>query len=185
MPLQENIRHDLAMQDKTIIRSAHIADASSVQAIYAPIVESSAISFEDIPPSNEEMARRIADCLKAYAYLVAERQGSVVGFAYAGQHRTRSAYRWSVDVSVYVAEDGRRSGIGRALYEALLERLANQGFHAAFAGIALPNPASIALHQALGFEPVGVYREVGFKFGRWHDVSWWQRLLTANDRKTI
>ncbi len=166
------------MKGEIIIRSANTADAVSVTSIYAPIVENSTISFEEVPPSTKEMARRIAECLNGYAYLVAERNGSVIGFAYAGQHRTRSAYRWSVDVSVYVAENGRRSGVGRALYDALFKRLTYQGFHAAFAGIALPNPASIALHQALGFEQVGVYREVGLKFGRWHDVSWWQRLLT-------
>ncbi|MGI9450420.1 MAG: arsinothricin resistance N-acetyltransferase ArsN1 family B [Geminicoccaceae bacterium] len=167
------------MHDETVIRSANVADAPSVQAIYAPFVEGSAISFEEVPPSTEEMARRIAEGLEAYAYLVAERQGKAVGFAYASRHRTRSAYRWSVDVSAYVAKNDQRSGIGRTLYKALLARLKDQGFHAAFAGIALPNPASIALHQALGFEPVGVYREVGFKLGRWHDVSWWQRLLVA------
>ena len=165
------------MQNDTEIRCAKLADAPLVQAIYAPFVASSAISFEEVPPSTEEMARRIAEGLEAYAYLVAERRGKILGFAYAGRHRTRSAYRWSVDVSVYVAVDEQRSGIGRALYQALLSRLEAQGFHAAFAGIALPNPASIALHQALGFEPVGVYREVGFKLGRWHDVGWWQRLL--------
>ncbi len=162
-----------------LIRSAMIADGAAIQAIYAPIVERSTISFEDIPPSEGEIAARIAQGLETYSYLVAERAGRVVGFAYASQHRTRSAYRFSVDVSVYVSEAAHRSGIGRALYGRLLPTLADLGFHAAFAGIALPNPASIALHQALGFEPVGVYREVGFKFGRWHDVSWWQRFLTA------
>lgn len=168
------------MPFETVIRSASIADASAIQAIYAPFVERSAISFEDNPPSVEEMARRIARSLEAYPYLVAERAGKIVGFAYAGPHRTRSAYRWSVDVSAYVAIAAQRSGLGRALYHELFSRLADRGYHAAFAGIALPNPASIALHQALGFEPVGVYREVGFKFGRWHDVSWWQRLLTSD-----
>ncbi len=162
---------------KTVIRSASVADAPSIQAIYAPYVEWTIISFEEVPPSVEEMALRIAACLEAYPYLVAEREGRVVGFAYGGRHRTRPAYRWSVDVSIYVAEHERRSGIGRALYDDLLSKLADQGYHAAFAGIGLPNPASIALHEALGFEPVGVYREVGFKFGRWHDVGWWQRLL--------
>lgn len=164
------------------IRTANVADAASAQVIYAPIVERTTISFEETPPSVGEMATRIAACLDAYAYLVAERDGQIIGFAYAGRHRTRSAYRWSVDVSVYVAEEGLRSGVGRALYDDLLSTLAEKGFHAAFAGIALPNPASIALHQALGFEPIGVYRQVGFKFGNWHDVSWWQRLLT--DRKS-
>jgi phosphinothricin acetyltransferase len=161
-----------------LIRSASTADASPIQAIYAPFVEGTTISFEDVPPSVEEMAARIETYLQTYPYLVAERDGEIIGYAYAGQHRTRSAYRHSVDVSVYVTDRVRRSGVGRALYKALFADLAARGFHAAFAGIALPNPASLALHQAVGFEPVGVYREVGFKFGKWHDVSWWQRRLS-------
>lgn len=158
-------------------RSARREDAAAIQAIYAPIVEATAISFEESPPSVEEMAGRIAGTLERYPYLVAVQAGRVVGFAYASQHRTRAAYRWSVDVTGYVAETARRAGIGKLLYGELLSELAQGGFHAAFAGIALPNPASIALHESVGFEHVGVYREVGFKLGRWHDVGWWQRLL--------
>lgn len=158
-------------------RSARREDAAALQAIYAPIVDATAISFEEVPPSVEEMAERIADTLERYPYLVAVEAERAVGFAYASQHRSRAAYRWSVDVTGYVAESARRAGIGKLLYGALLSELAQGGFHAAFAGIALPNPASIALHESVGFEPVGVYREVGFKLGRWHDVGWWQRLL--------
>lgn len=168
------------MAHEIALRSASIADAAAIQRIYAPIVEQTTISFEEMAPSIDDIATRIETCLPTHPYLVAERRQQVVGFAYAGQHRTRSAYRWSVDVSVYTADDARRMGVGRALYDHLLRALAKQGFHAAFAGIALPNPASLALHQALGFEPVGVYRDVGFKFGKWHDVSWWQRRLTAS-----
>ena len=124
------------------------------------------------------MAERVETTLRSYPYLVAENGGRVVGFAYASQHRARAAYRRSVDVTVYVAEHARGAGVGRALYGDLLPMLAERGFHAAFGGIALPNPGSVALHEAMGFEHVGVYREVGFKFGRWHDVGWWQRLLT-------
>lgn len=165
------------MPAEITIRSAIPNDAPSVQAIYAPMVERTTVSFEEAVPSIEELASRIEILLEAYPYLVAERNGEIIGFAYAGQHRSRSAYRWSVDVSVYVAEDGRRLGTGSALYDQLLRTLADRGYHAAFAGIALPNPASIALHKAAGFRPVGVYHQVGFKFGQWHDVSWWQRLL--------
>ncbi|MPY74803.1 MAG: GNAT family N-acetyltransferase [Alphaproteobacteria bacterium] len=160
------------------IRSAATADAAAMQAIYAPIVETTAISFEEIPPTVEEMAERVETTLRSYPYLVAENGGRVVGFAYASQHRARAAYRRSVDVTVYVAEHARGAGVGRALYGDLLPMLAERGFHAAFGGIALPNPGSVALHEAMGFEHVGVYREVGFKLGRWHDVGWWQRLLT-------
>lgn len=159
------------------IRSATIQDAQAVQAIYAPIVALTAISFEEVPPSVEEMAARIADTLVSYPFLVTERAGQVLGYAYAGPHRARAAYRRSVDVTAYVAAEARGQGIGKQLYRDLLAALSNAGYHAAFAGIALPNPASEALHKAAGFELVGIYREVGFKFGRWHDVAWWQRLL--------
>jgi phosphinothricin acetyltransferase len=137
-------------------------------------VENTAISFEEELPGIEEIAHRIG---AAHAFLVAERAGTVVGYAYAGAHRARAAYRTSVDVSVYIDESARRSGVGAALYGVLLPGLRQQGYHAAFAGIALPNPASVALHERCGFAPVGVYREVGFKLGRFHDVGWWQRLL--------
>ncbi len=159
------------------VRPATVADAASVHAIYAPVVEHTAISFEEVPPTIEEMAARIRATSMAYPYLIAERDGVVVGYAYASQHRTRAAYRWSVDVTVYIAEGARRSGVGSALYAQLFAELAARGFHAAFAGIALPNPGSVALHERMGFEALGIYREVGSKFGRWHDVGWWQRLL--------
>lgn len=159
------------------IRVAETADAEAIQAIYAPIVRDTAISFEDEPPTVAEMARRIHDTLVVYPYLVAEDGGRLLGYVYASAHRARAAYRWSVDVTAYVAEGARRGGVGRALYGALLDILTRQGFHAAHAGIALPNDASVALHEAVGFEALGVYREVGFKHGRWHDVGWWRRAL--------
>ncbi|MFC3225745.1 arsinothricin resistance N-acetyltransferase ArsN1 family B [Marinibaculum pumilum] len=159
------------------IRSATPADAAGLLDIYAPIVETTAISFEARPPTLSEMTGRIETLLPTHPYLVAEAEGRPLGFAYGSQHRTRAAYARSVDVTVYVAADARRQGVGQALYRALLPALAERGFHAAFAGIALPNPGSVALHEAVGFTPVGIYREVGFKFDRWHDVGWWQRLL--------
>ncbi|EXS70606.1 acetyltransferase [Sphingobium sp. Ant17] len=161
----------------TLIRSAMTGDACAIQAIYAPVVEHTAISFEEAPPSVVEMAARIEATLQDYPYLVAEQGGEVVGYAYASQHRTRAAYRTSVDVTVYIADGVRRTGVGRALYGHLLPDLAGRGFHAAFAGIALPNKGSIALHESMGFTPLGIYRDVGRKFGKWHDVGWWQRLL--------
>ena len=159
------------------IRSATAADAAAVQAIYAPIVEGTAISFEQEPPTVAEMAHRIEDYSATHAFLVAERGGKIAGYAYGSSHRARAAYRHSTEVSAYVAEDARRTGVGRALYEVLLAILAEKGFHAAFAGIALPNAGSVALHEAVGFTPIGVFQQVGFKFGQWHDVGWWQRLL--------
>lgn len=164
------------MQDLTI-RDAATADAAEIQAIYAPIVATTAISFESDVPSVAEMARRIAATQETHVYLAAERDGALMGYAYSSQHRTRAAYRSSVDVTVYVSESARGLGVGKALYGALLPRTAARGFHAAFAGITLPNAGSVALHEAMGFAHVGVYREVGYKLGAWRDVGWWQRLL--------
>jgi L-amino acid N-acyltransferase YncA len=157
------------------IASAH--DAQEIAAIYAPIVEQTPISFEIEPPSGAEIARRIAATQEQqFPWLVLD-DGSVLGYAYAGPHRVRAAYRWSVDVSVYVAARARRAGAGSRLYRALFAILIAQGFYNAFAGVTMPNEASVALHRGLGFEPVGVYRNVGYKLGAWHDVSWWQRPL--------
>lgn len=160
-----------------LIRDATAADAPAIQAIYAPIVETTAISFETEAPDATEIARRIADFQKNHVYLVAERGGDVLGYAYSSPHRTRATYRSSVDVTIYVAEAARGQRVGKTLYEALLPRTAARGYHAAFAGITLPNPGSVALHESVGFTHVGVYREVGHKLGQWWDVGWWQRLL--------
>jgi L-amino acid N-acyltransferase YncA len=135
------------------------------------------ISFELGPPTADEMARRIADYGASHGWVVAEVDGAVAGYAYGSPHRTRAAYASSCDVAVYIDPAHGRQGIGRALYGELLPALAGKDFHAAFAGIALPNDASIGLHEAMGFTPVGIYREVGWKLGGWRDVGWWQRLL--------
>jgi len=160
-----------------VIRLARSDDAAAVAAIYAPFVTGSATSFEYSPPDAVETAARIASTLAYAPYLVSEAGGEVLGFAYASKHRERAAYQWSVDVSVYIHERARRQGVGRALYTSLFALLRLQGFYSAHAGISLPNPASVGLHEALGFRPVGVYRSVGFKRGAWHDVGWWQLAL--------
>lgn len=165
------------MSASLVIRRATLADAAAVRAIYAPYVEQTCISFEEVPPDEAEMALRIAAALEHHDFLVAETSGQLAGYAYASPHRTRAAYCTSVDVAVYLRESAQGCGLGRALYGELLPRLARRGYHAAFAGIALPNPASVALHEATGFTRLGVYREVGRKFGKWLDVGWWQRLL--------
>jgi phosphinothricin acetyltransferase len=162
-------------------------DAGAIRRIYAPIVEGTAISFETVPPTEEEVTTRIASTLERYPWLVCEADEvgdgesedgrDVVGYAYAGAHRDRGAYRWSVDVSVYVDPDRRCRGIARGLYTSLFALLELQGFVTAYAGIALPNPASVALHESVGFEPVGTYRSVGYKNGEWHDVRWYGRTL--------
>jgi len=163
------------------IRVAVAADAPAIQAIYAPMVEHTAISFEQEVPTVEEIAQRIAATLHTYPYLVAERDGQILGYAYASQHRVREAYRWSVDVTVYIDPAAQRNGVGRALYQRLLPLLERQGYHAAYAGIALPNAGSVGLHEALGFTHIGTYPEVGFKQDKWHDVGYWRRVL---DRTT-
>jgi phosphinothricin acetyltransferase len=156
------------------IRLATPEDARGVQAIYAPIVRDTAISFELEPPTVEEMRQRIVKTLEHLPWLVCERRGDILGYVYASQHRTRPAYQWSVDVSVYVHPKARRSGVGKGLYRSLFALLALQGSYQAYAGITLPNPASVGLHESLGFQPIGVYRAVGYKLEAWHDVGWWQ-----------
>lgn len=156
-----------------IIRLARPSDASAVAGIYRPFVEDSAISFEVDAPDEAVMASRIAETLTALPWLVAEEHGSVIGYAYAALHRTRAAYRWSVDVSAYVSATHLRRGIGRALYDPLLDLLRILGYANAYAGITLPNPASERLHRAVGMEPVGIYAGVGYKLGRWWDVAWY------------
>ena len=163
------------------IRLAEERDASAIRAIYGPIVEGSAISFETQPPSEAEIARRVCDTLQDHPWLVCEDVDGIEGYAYATSFRVRAAYRWSCEVSVYIARSAWRSGVGRRLYGALFEVLSLQGYRQAFAGITLPNPASVGMHESLGFEAIGVYRSVGFKLGAWHDVGWWQRPLFRAD----
>lgn len=161
------------------IRSADPAgDAAACAAIYAPSVEGSVTSFEERAPDAAELASRIASVSATHPWLVAEEGGEVVGYAYACPFQGRPAYRWSASVSVYVAADRHGQGLGRALYAELFARLRRQGFHMACAGITLPNAASVGLHEGLGFELVGVNRQVGWKHGAWRDVGWWQLELT-------
>ena len=162
-----------------MIRLATPHDAVGVQAIYAPVVRDTAISFEWEPPSVADMQKRIVEVVERMPWLVCEHRGEILGYTYASPHRVRTAYQWSVDVSVYIQAQARRSGVGRGLYQSLFALLALQGFYHAYAGITLPNPASVGLHEALGFAPVGVYRAVGYKLGAWHDVGWWQLTLQA------
>ena len=159
------------------IRLATAGDAGPVADIYAPNVAGSIVSFESEPPGADEMRRRIEGTLEGYPWLVCERGGRVLGYAYAGAHGSRAAYRWSVDVSVYVDGEAHRTGVGRALYTSLFAALRVQGFYNAYAGATLPNPASVGLHEAMGFRPVGMYRKVGYKTGAWRDVGWWHLAL--------
>ena len=159
------------------IRLARPDDTAAIATIYAPYVTDTVISFETVSPDEREMAHRLAKTLARFPWLVAMCDGEVAGYAYAGQHRERAAYQWSADVSVYVHKDFQRRGIGRALYTSLFAILRALGYYNVYAGIALPNPASVALHEAMGMTPVGVYRHVGYKGGMWHDVGWWEGSL--------
>jgi L-amino acid N-acyltransferase YncA len=160
-----------------IIRLATIADGPALAAIYAPAVTAHTTSFELEPPDGAEMARRAESLMTRTPWLVCEFQSAVVGYAYASPHRDRWAYQWSVEVSAYVDASAQRRGVARALYTSLFAILAIQGFRNAYAGITLPNEASVRFHEAIGFTPVGVYRGVGYKFGAWHDVIWLERAL--------
>jgi L-amino acid N-acyltransferase YncA len=161
------------------IRDASADDAAACSAIYAPYVMDTAISFELEPPSAAEMAERIAAAQRRHAWVVLENGGRVVGYAYGGPFKSRSAYRWACEVSVYLERGRQRRGGGRALYAALFTRLASRGFRTVVAGMTLPNEASVGLHAAMGFEPVGTYRRIGWKHGGWHDVAWTQRSIAC------
>ena len=162
-----------------MIRDASEQDSVACAAIYAPYVTDTAITFELHPPSADEMAQRIAAAQRTHAWLVLEDDGRVVGYAYGAPYKARPAYRWACEVSVYLELGRRRTGGGRALYSALADELAARGYRTLVAGMTLPNDASVGLHRAMGFEPVGTYRHVGWKHGRWHDVAWTQRMLPA------
>lgn len=157
------------------VRPATPEDAAAIAAVYAHYVTQTAATFEEVVPEADEIARRMR-LAPRLPWFVAERD-DVVGYAYASHHRARAAYRWSVDVSVYLAPEETGRGTGPTLYDVLLTELAALGYVSAFAGIALPNPASVRLHEAKGFTHVGVFRDVGFKLGAWRDVGWWQRSL--------
>lgn len=161
------------------VRVATPADAAAIREIYAPNIEASHTSFELEVPSVEEVARRVTDTLRTHPWLVAVEAGGVevLGYAYATPHRARAAYQWCCESSVYVRSGVHRAGVGRTLYRALFEVLGRQGLRNVYAGIALPNAASVGLHESFGFTPVGVYRGVGFKLGAWRDVGWWHLAL--------
>ena len=163
------------------IRLATERDAAAVAAIYAPIVAETHVSFETEPPSTAEMADRIRGTVERRPWLVCEVDGEIAGYAYAAPRSDRPAYQWGVDTSVYVDEEWRGRGVARGLYTSLLELLELQGYYAAYAVIALPNRASVALHESFGFERVALYERAGFKNGAWHDVGHWETTLRARE----
>ena len=166
------------------IRLATTADAAQCAAIYAPHVSASAVSFETEPPSAEDVAGRIANTLQRFPWLVCADSNEVVGYAYAGPHRQRAAFQWAVEVSVYVKDGRQRQGVGRALYTSLFACLRTLGYFKAYAVIALPNDASVGLHESLGFRHVGTFEDIGYKLGRWHTVGYWELTLRERSEPT-
>jgi arsenate reductase (thioredoxin) len=164
-------------QNGIVIRKATTADAAACVTIYRPFVEATAVSFETTVPTVEEFASRIENSLSAWTWLIAESDGRCIGYAYGHSHRARAAYRWSVEVTIYIEPGHRRQGLGRRLYQRLFDDLTNLGYCNVYAGVTQPNEASMALHRGVGFEYIGTFRAVGRKFDRWHDVAWFQRKL--------
>jgi phosphinothricin acetyltransferase len=168
----------VASSGVTTIRAAEPGDAAAIAAVYNHYVERSTVTFEEKPVSDEAMARRIEDGRsESLPWLVAEEAGRIVGYASSRKWKGRSAYRFSAEITVYVAPGHARRGIGSSLYSRLIPLLQARGIHAVIGGIALPNEASVALHEKFGMRKVAHFSEVGFKFDRWIDVGYWQRTL--------
>jgi phosphinothricin acetyltransferase len=159
------------------IREVRASDAPRIAAIYNHYVRETVVTFEEQPVEDAEMARRIAETAAAYPWLVWEDGGTVAAYAYASSWKRRSAYRFAAESTIYAAPEATGRGIGSQLYPALIARMRAAGLHCAIGGISLPNPASVALHEKMGFVPVGRFREVGFKQGRWVDVGYWELAL--------
>ena len=164
-----------------MIRLANKQDAAQILDIYRPYIENTSISFETIVPSIEEMETRIERVLVNNPWLVFEESNIILGYAYASLHHERAAYKWAVDVSVYVRQDCRGKGIGKTLYTELLSVLKLQGYCNVYAGICLPNESSVGIHECFGFKKVAHYNKVGYKLGQWHDVGWWELFLEQHN----
>lgn len=163
------------------VRLATINDAQQILDIYSPCILSSSISFETQVPSVEEMQNRITNCLKKYPWIVCVIDGTIAGYVYASKHREREAYQWSCECSVYVHDRFRGRGIGKELYQLLFQILKLQGFRNVYAGITLPNAASVHLHEHCGFVRFATYENIGYKFGNWHTVGWWKLQINNHD----
>lgn len=164
-----------------IIRLAAASDAEQILNIYAPYVKNTVISFETEVPTREDMESRIGHSQEKHVWIVLEENNEILGYAYSSKHRERSAYRWSVDVSVYIKEGFHRRGIGKVLYTSLLEIIKCQGYCNVYAGICLPNEKSVGIHEYFGFRKIAHYSRVGYKLGNWHDVGWWELFLQQHD----
>ena len=168
------------MNEPCVIRPVRLADAEALVGIYRPFVAETAVSFETEPPTVAEFSTRIERTTADYPWLVATLNEAPIGYAYGCSHRARAAYRFSVETSVYVDPNHHRRGVAGKLYQGLFEELIERGFCNAYAGVTLPNEASVGFHRRSGFVPIGVFPAVGFKFNRWHDVAWFYRPLSDN-----
>jgi phosphinothricin acetyltransferase len=163
------------MNENLVIRDVKISDTTAIARMYNPYIHDTVITFEEIPVTAEEIGSRINNILNlGYPYIVAEQEGQVIGYAYAGQWRTRAAYKHTVETSIYLDQALTGRGLGTTLYKDLLQRLRELDVHVVLGGITLPNPVSVGLHEKLGFRKVAHFTEVGYKFGRWLDVGFWQ-----------
>jgi phosphinothricin acetyltransferase len=160
-----------------MIRLANPSDAVGILAIYAPYIRNTSITFETVVPAVADFANRIRSGLETWPWLVYEKDGQVVGYAYASQYRERLAYQWSIECSVYVHDDHFRSNIASELYKTLFAFLRIQGFTTVYAVINLPNERSVAFHEKMGFTYFATYHKVGYKLGQWKNVGWWQLQL--------
>lgn len=165
------------------LRLVQKSDVPAIVEIYGAYIRESVITFEITVPNEEDFWTRIQTVSKTSPWIVAEVNGKIAGYAYAGKHRDREAYQWSVEPSVYLAPEFHKMGIGTALYEKLFKILKLQGFYNAYAGITLPNPASVGLHESMGFQHLGTYPSIGYKMGKWHDVGWWRLNLQGGYAK--
>ena len=165
---------------ESVIRDATESDVFAISEIYAPYVIETPISFEIEPPDEVEMLRRINRATDRLPWIVLQHGTEILGYAYANQFREREAFQNTAETSVYVSKDHHRQGVGRRLMQEVLARLRSAKFHRAIAGVTLPNPASVGLHEGLGFKPVGVFTQVGYKFDQWHDVGFWELHLSDN-----
>lgn len=168
-----------------MIRLATVHDTEQILEIYSPYVQTTNISFETTTPTKEEMALRIERVLLNNPWIVLEEGNVVLGYAYASKHRERAAYKWAVDTSIYVRQECRGKGIGKELYTALISILKLQGYCNVYAGICLPNESSVGIHEYFGFRKIAHYNNVGYKFGQWHDVGWWELFLREHDSEPI
>jgi L-amino acid N-acyltransferase YncA len=165
------------------VRVATVSDAGSMLKIYSPYVIGTAFSFETELPTLDQFRERVKLCLEKYPWLVCSLDGEVAGYVYASKHREREAYQWTCESSVYIADDFKGKGIGRALYGVLFTILQLQGFRNVYAGITQPNEPSEKLHAKCGFELFALYENIGYKLGRWHNVGWWKLQLNGYDLK--